>query len=132
MPIGVDPKTFIKKKVEKYNLSHELEIARNKSYAFADVYLQNRFLYQENFHLIEPFKTFNFFSSTRARSLMIKVLLYPLTFKVDCDLCNEGFINMFEHHVYDCSYLENQRHTMRNKLILYNFPNNIILDKKIV
>ena len=56
LPIGVDPNHFIKKKVDKYNLSRELEIARKKSYAFADVYLQNKFLYQENFHLIEPFK----------------------------------------------------------------------------
>ena len=130
LPIGVDPKQFIKKKVEKYNLSHELEIARKKSYAFADLYLQNRFLYQDNFHLIEPFKTFNFFNSTRARSLMIKVLLYPRIFKVYCDLCNEGFTNIFDHHIYDCIYLKNQRHTLRNMLFFYNFPNDIFLDKK--
>ena len=106
LPIGVNPNDFIKKKVENYNLSRELRIARRKSYAFTDVYLENRFLYQENFHIIEPFKTFNFFSSTRARSLMIKVLLYPRNFKVDCDLCNEGFTNIFDHHIYDCTYLK--------------------------
>ena len=61
---------------------------------------------------------------------MSKVLLYPRNFKVDCDLCNEGFTNIFDHHIYDCTYLENQRHTLKNMLIFYNFPREIILDKK--
>ena len=121
---------FIKNKVEKYNLAHELEIAGGKSCAFTDVYLHNRFLYQENFHLIEPFKTFNFFCSSRARSLMIKVLLYPRIFEVDCDLCNEGFTNIFDHRIYDCTHLENQRQTLKNMLTFFNFPREIILDKK--
>ena len=121
----------MKEKDKKYYLSHELESARRKSCGFGDVYLQNRFLYQESFHLIEPFKTFNFFSSTRARSLMIKVLLPPRTFMVNCDQCNQGFTNIFDHHIYDCTYQETQRHILRNKLNFYNFPNDIILDKGI-
>ena len=61
---------------------------------------------------------------------MIKVLLYPRIFRVNCDLCNEGFTNIFDHHIYDCIYLKNQRHTLRNMLFFYNFPNDIFLEKK--
>ena len=68
--------------------------------------------------------------STRARSLIIKVLLYPRIFKVDCDLCNEGFTNIFDLNIHDCTFLENQRHTMRNMLILYNFPSETLLYKQ--
>ena len=75
LPKNVLPGNYIKNKVKKYHLARELEIARSKSCGFTDVYLQNKFGYQEDFHLIEPFKEFNFFSSKRARSLIIKVLL---------------------------------------------------------
>ena len=61
---------------------------------------------------------------------MIKVLLYPRTFMVECDQCNEGFTNIFDYHIYDCAHLEHQRQTLRNMLIFYNFPREIILDKK--
>ena len=57
LPIGVNPNQFIKNKVIKYHLKRELQIGKNKSCAFSDVYLQNKFLYQEDFHLIKSFKT---------------------------------------------------------------------------
>ena len=129
LPINVNPNHFIKEKVQKYHLKQELQIGRSKSCAFSDVYLQNKFLYQEDFHLIEPLKTFNFFSSSRARSLMIKVLIYPRVFKVDCDFCNESFENIFDHHVYDCTNLKNQRHKLGMMLTFYNFPHENILNK---
>ena len=92
------------------------------------MYLQNKFLYQEDYQLIEPFKTFNFFSSTRARSLIIKVLLYPRDFKVDCDLCDGSFTHIFNHYVYDCANLKTLRQHLRNMLNFYNFPKNCILN----
>ena len=49
---------------------------------------------------------------------------------VNCDQCNQGFTNIFDHHIYDCTYQETQRHTLRNKLTFYNFPNDIILNKE--
>ena len=114
----------------KYHLKRELQIGRSKLCGFTDVYLQNKFLYQEDFHLIEPFKTFNFFSSNRARSLIVKVLLHPRTFKVDCDLCNGSFNYIFHHFVYDCTNLKTQRQTLRNKLKFYNLPRDSILNKE--
>ena len=73
LPIGVNPNLFIKEKVKKYHLKRELQIGRNKSCAFSHIYLQNKFLYQEDFHLIQPFKTLNFFSSTRALEMQMSV-----------------------------------------------------------
>jgi len=60
---------------------------------------------------------------------MIKVLLYPRNFKVDCDQCNEGFKNMFNHYIYDCSHLRNQRQNLINMLNFYDFPKHCILNK---
>ena len=129
LPRTVNPNYFIKNKVKKYHLTRELQIGRSKSCGFTDVYLQNKFLYQEDFQLVEPLKTFDFFSSTRARSLMIKVLLYPRVFKVNCELCNDGFFNIFEHYVSDCTHLENHRRKLKNMLNFYDFPMEHILNR---
>ena len=95
------------------------------------MYLQDKFLYQEEFHLIEPFKVFNFFSPNNiARSLIVKVQLHPRAFMVDCDLCNGSFNYIFDHFVYDCTNLKTQRQTLRNKLKFYNFPCDSILNKE--
>ena len=127
MPQNIDPYLFIKNKVKNYYLKQDLEIGRRKLCGFADVYLQNKFLYQEDYQLIEPFKRFNFFSSTRARSIMTKVLLYPREFKVDCDLCDGIFTYIFNHYVYDCANLKTLRQHLRNMLNFYNFPKDCLL-----
>ena len=61
---------------------------------------------------------------------MIKVLLYPRVFKVDCDLCDGGFLDIFNHYVYDCIKLKTLRQHLRNMLKFYNFPEDYILNKE--
>ena len=60
---------------------------------------------------------------------MKKVLLHPRVYRVDCDLCNDNFDNIFDYHVYDCINLKNQRHKLANILIFYNFPHEKFVNR---
>ena len=117
-----NPNIYIKKQVLKFNLKVDLENGRNTSCGFSDVYLQNVFKYQEKYHLKKPFNVFNFFTSTRARTLIIKVLLHPRDFMLDCGLCSCATKCIFDHLLYDCKYLADHRLDLRNMLNFYNFP----------
>ena len=125
-----NPKLYIKNKVLNYNLRLDLEIGRKVSCKFSDIYLKNVFLYQEEYHLIKPFITFKFFSSIKARSLIIKVLLHPCVFLVDCHLCDGKFKHIFNHYLYECTNLVTKRKHLRNMLNFYSFPTEDILNKE--
>ena len=101
----------------------------SRSCGFVDEYLKNSFFDMKSYRLVESFKQFNFFCSPEARSLILKVLLYPRAFKVDCKFCNDSFINIFDHYVYNCDYLNIHSKHLRNILILYGFPKEQLLNK---
>ena len=124
------PKGFFKKTVLAFNLKKDLKAGSRKPCGFADVYLRNVFLYQEAYHLIKPFKTFNFFSSVGARSLIVRVLLHPRVFMVDCHFCDGKFKHIFNHYVHHCKNLRSIRQDLRNKLKFYNFPHSCILKEE--
>ena len=126
---NLNPNLYIKQKVLGFNLKEDLKVGMNKSCGFGDMYLKNSIFDSKSYHLVETFKLFNFFSSAKARCLIIKVLLYPRVFKVDCNFCNDGFINIFDHYVYNCDYLTNQREHLRNMLIFYSFPRGYFVNK---
>ena len=124
-----NPNIYIKKQVLKYNLKVDLKIGRSTSCGFSDVYLQNLFLYQEKFQLIKPFNVFNFFSSSSARTLIIRALLHPRHYMQDCGKCSSASKCIFDHLLYDCTNLMDQRRDLRNMLNFYNFPKDCILNK---
>ena len=123
------PKLFLKKAVLAYNFKKDFNVGRLKPCGFADIYLKDTFLDEKSYQLVEPLKKFNFFSSVGARSLIIKVLLYPRAFMVDCHQCDGSFKFIFKHYVYDCKNIIIPRRYLRNKLKFYNFPNTCIQEK---
>ena len=127
---ALNPKSFLKQKVLAFNFREDFEVGRNKSCGFVDVYLKNSYFDLEGYQLVQPFKQFDFFASAKARSLIIKVLLYPRVFKVDCKLCSNGFKNIFDHYVHNCNYVRTQRKRLRNILIFYNFSKEYISNKR--
>ena len=48
---------------------------------------------------------------------------------VDCELCCSASKCTFDHLVYDCTYLIDQRQDLRNMLNFYNFPSDCIANK---
>ena len=114
--------TIISNKVLAYNLASDLERGRNFPCSFTDIYLSNIFSYQESYHLVKPFRTFNFFSSIDIRRCIIRVLLYPGTFETNCSHCHGQFKDILTHFVFNCSFIHFQRKIMNDKLRLYNFP----------
>ena len=127
---GINPKNYIRKKILNYNLKLDLKVGRSKSCEFSKVYLKNVFMYQDDFHMVKPFKIFNFFTSVKARSLIIKVLLYPCVFLVNCEVCGNSFYDIFDHYINTCRYLANQRQHLRRMLNFYNFPKIFLLKRE--
>ena len=118
--------TIIKKRVIAHNLASDLERGRKFPCSFTDIYLSNVFSYQQSYKLVQPFKTFNYFSSIESRRCVIRVLLYPRSFETKCSYCNGKFKDILKHFVYDCSFLLQHRDKMNNKLKMYNFPQSTI------
>ena len=113
---------IISDKILAYNLASDLERGRKFPCSFTDIYLSNIFSYQESYHLVKPFRTFNFFSSIDIRRCIIRVLLYPRTFETSCSHCHGKFKDILTHFVFNCSFILLQRKIMNNKLRMYNFP----------
>ena len=123
---------IIANKVRVYNLASDLEFGRKFPCCFTDIYLSNVFSYQESYHLVKPFKTFNFFPSIDIRRCIIKVLLYPRTFETNCCYCNGKFKDILKHFVFDCPSISLQRKRMTDKLKMYNYPQSTHNIKKFV
>ena len=109
-------------KVRMYNLASDLESGRKFPCCFTDIYLSNVFSYQKSYHLVKPFKTFNFFPSIDIRRCIIRVLLYPRTFETSCCYCHGKFKDILKHYVFDGRNILLQRKRMNDKLRMYNFP----------
>ena len=118
---------IISDKILAYNLASDLEKGRKFPCSFTDIYLSNVFSYQESYHLVKPFKTFNFFPSIDIRRCIIKVLLYPRTFETNCPHCDGGFKDILKHFLLDCTFISLQRKAMNDKLRLYNFPGKMMI-----
>ena len=130
LPFNLSQNLFLKQKVLAFNLKEDFKVGMSRSCGFVDVYLKNSFFDLKSYHLVESFKQFSFFSSAEARSLMIKVLLYPRAFKMNCNFCKGSFINIFDHYVFNCNYLMSQSKHLRNILIFYGFPKEHLLNKR--
>ena len=131
LQFNLSPNVFLKQKVIAYSLKEDFKVGNNSSCGFVDVYLINSFFDIKSHHLVDSFKQFSLFSSAEARSLMIKVLLYPRAFKVNCNFCKGIFINTFEHYVFNCDYLKNQSKHLRNISILYGFLKDYLFNKRL-
>ena len=113
-----------------HNLASDLERGRKFPCSFTDIYLSNVFSYQEFYHLVKPFRTFNFFPSIEIRRCIIRVLLYPRTFETSCPHCHGKFEDILKHFLFNCSFISLQRKVMNDKLRLYNFPGDTIYNIK--
>ena len=121
---------IISDKILAYNLASDLERGREFPCSFSDIYLSNVFSYQEFYHLVKPFRTFNFFPSIDIRRCIIRVLLYPRTFETSCPHCHGKFEDILKHFLFNCSFISLQRKVMNDKLRLYNFPGDTIYNIK--
>ena len=113
---------IISDKIIAYNLASDLEKGRKFLCCFTDIYLSNVFSYQKSYHLVKPFRTFNFFPSIDVRRCIIRVLLYPRTFETSCSYCHGKFKDILKHFLFDCSIISLHREILNNKLRMYNFP----------
>lgn len=126
-----NPAKYIKDKILAFGLQNDLKIGRNRSCAFADIYLSNNFTYQKSYHLVDPFPQQDFFSSASAKCFVTKFLLQSRAFYKKCIFCSCDFKDVFSHQWFLCAQLQDQRRLLRNKLILYNFSSEILGNKKI-
>ena len=126
-----NPASYIKKRIIAFSLKKDLEIGRKRPCAFTDIFLSNIFTYQKSYHLVEPYLKQDFFSSASARCLVTKFLIDSRAFYRKCIFCSQESKNIFLHHLFLCSKLEKQRHLLRSKLLLYNFPIEILGNKSI-
>ena len=83
----LNPLQCIKKIIISKNLRIDLEIGRAHNSSFAKIYLKNEFLYQQDYHIVEPFNKANCFLSPEGRYRFIKALLHPCSYTLECPLC---------------------------------------------
>ena len=65
------------------------------------------------------------------RCFVTNFLIDSRAFYRKCIFCSQESKNIFLHHLFLCSKLEKQRHLLRSKLLLYNFPIEILGNKSI-
>ena len=111
----------IARKVLTYSLASDLKKGRKFSCLFSDIYLSNVFSYQKSYHLVHPFKSFNFFSGIDDRRCIIRLLLYPRSFKSYCPYCHVKYEDILRHFFVDCTFIGTEREKMYLKLQMYNF-----------
>ena len=111
----------IARKVLTYSLASDLKKGRKFSCLFSDIYLSNVFLYQKSYHLVHPFKSFNFFSGIDDRRCIIRLLLYPRSFKSYCRYRHVKYKDILRNFFIDCPFIVSERGKMYLKLQMYNF-----------
>ena len=65
----------IKRLILSHHLSKDLKAGRDIACAFTSIYLSNPSLYQETYHLVEPFGASDYLNFQNKRTL-VKALLY--------------------------------------------------------
>ena len=85
----LNPLQCIKRIIISKNLRSDLENGRTCNSSFATIYLANKFLYQKNYHIVEPFNQANCFSSPQSRYRFIKAFLHPCSYIEECLLCHQ-------------------------------------------
>ena len=107
----------------------DLEKGRARNCSFATVYLANKFLYQKNYHIVEPFNQANCFPSPQGRYRFIKALLHPCSYIEECLLCQQKYKDICEHLLTSCTQTIEARKSLQLKLTLYNYPRKAQLKK---
>ena len=125
-----NPASYIKDRILAFSLKNDLNMGRLRSCAFSKIYLSNIFSYQKSYHLVEPFLAQDFFSSAPAKCFVTKFLLQSHAFHRKCVACTLEFKDIVSHQLFSCRNLEDQKRLLRSKLVLYNFPSQLLDDKK--
>ena len=125
----LNPLQCIKRIIISKNLRSDLENGRASNSSFATIYLANKFLYQKNYHIVEPFIQANCFSSPQGRYRFIKALLHPCSYIEECLLCQQKYKDICEHLLTACTRTVEARTSLELKLTLYNYPRKAHLRK---
>ena len=119
----------IKKLILSHYLSKDLKAGRDIACAFTSIYLSNPFIYQETYHLVEPFGASDYFNFQNKRAL-VKALLDPDSYMKECLHCGSPHSDTLTHFLKDCPTLREPTHSLDLKLTLYDFPKKLsIVDK---
>ena len=120
----------INRKVLTHSLASDIKKGRIFPCLFSDIYLSNVFSYQKSYQLVHPFQTFDFFTGIDVRRCIIRLLLYPRSFKSNCPYCFVKYKDIFGHFLVDCPFIVAERENMYLKLQFYNFHKEINHDIK--
>ena len=102
----------ITQKVLTHSLASDLKKGRIFPCLFSDIYLSNVFSYQKSYQLVHPFETFNFFTGIDVRRCIIRLLLYPRSFKSKCPYSFVKYTDIIGHFLVDCPFLVAERKKM--------------------
>lgn len=119
----------IKKIILSHHLSKDLKAGRGITCGFTSIYLSNPFLYQETYHLVEPFGASNYFNFPNMRAL-VKALLDSDSYMKECLHCGSSDSDTLTHFLKDCPTLRETTQLLDLRLTMYNFPKKLnLLDK---
>ena len=118
----INPLQYIKRIIISKNLRSDLEDGRTRSCCFTKNFLTNPFRYQKDYHIVQPFSSFNSFSSANARKRFIRALLHPCAYVDHCPLCNELTRDVRDHLIAACPRIPDLQKKLCHSLVLYNSP----------
>ena len=116
----INPLTWIKNMVVKYNYSNDISIARGTSSAYSFLFLQNTSPFKwvfDKYKLI--FRTIGFFKNSDARKRFVKALLTTNPYPQQCSFCKGLFKEKLQHQLCHCTHLQLQRQILTTELSLY-------------
>ena len=116
----INPSTWIKNIVVKYNYSMDISKARATSSAYAFLFLRNpspfKWVFDKYKHF---FKALGLFENSDARERFVKALLTTNPYPQQCSFCKSLFKEKLQHQLRDCKYLQLERMILTTELSLY-------------
>lgn len=117
----INPLRAISRIITSQNLQEDLEKGRLNSCPFTKIFLSDPTQYQKGYHLPDLFLQPDCFEKPNGRKRVVKALLHPCSYYVECSLCHRNYRDKFSHYLADCSRISGFRREFLLKLKLYDF-----------
>ena len=93
-------------------------------FSFSTIFLSNPFIYQKNYHIVEPFNRTDYSSIPNDSPFLIKALLDPNSYMKECQHCSLLCKDVCTHLLSQCQKLVESRKKFYRKLYLYNYSHD--------